>query len=160
MFPKKKSSIVRRLLVFNSGRFGIGESQLGDVAFKMMVMKCLTDGLLAFFFIKEEHLILFFLFVRRGGHVYRLHGFGINAGVVHLGAECHRGGREILYLFEALAQMFHFHGQIGHIFKLTARMRADEIGYQLIIDSCLPTDGIEALFSLQEEVELGLAHIG
>ena len=123
-----------------------------------MIVECLADSCLALFLVVEEHEVLLFLLVGGGGHVDGLHGLGVNASVVHLGAEGHRRGGEVLYLLQPVAQAFHLYGKVGHVLELAARVGADEIRDELVFDSRLPTYGIETAFDLQEEVELRLAH--
>ena len=70
----------------------------------MMIVECLTDGCLALFLVVEEHEVLSLLLVGTASYVDRLHGVGVDAGVVHLGAEGHGRGSEILYLLTAVAE--------------------------------------------------------
>lgn len=72
-----------------------------------MIVKELADLRLALSFVVKEHKVLRFLFIGRFGHIDRLHGFGVDASVVHLGAERHRRGCEILNLFQSIAKVVH-----------------------------------------------------
>ena len=106
----------------------------------------------------EEHEVLLFFLVRMCGHIYRLHGFRIDARIVHLCSQRHRRWREVLNLLKTIAQLLHLDGQIGHIPELASGMGADEIRDQLITQPCLTTDGFETLFRLHEKVEGGFPH--
>ena len=124
----------------------------------MVVVECLTDGCLALFLVVEEHEVLSLLLVGMADDIDGLHGVGVDAGVVHLGAESHGRGGEILYLLEAVAEAFHLNGEVGHVAKLAARVGADEVWDKLIPEACLSADGVELRLSLEEEVEGRLAH--
>ena len=119
----------------------------------------LADGGLQFALVEEEHLVLLFFFVRVSSHIDRLHSVGVDAGVVHLGGECHGCGREILYLLETIAHAFHFDRQIGHVAQPASGVRTDEIGYQLVAEPRLAAYLVEALLCVDKEVERGLAHL-
>ena len=123
-----------------------------------MIVECLANGCLALFLVVEEHEVLSLLLVGATGDIDGLHGVGVDAGVVHLGAEGHGRRREVLYLLEAVAQPFHLDGKVGHVFELAAGVRADEIRNQLVAETCLATDGVKLCLGLEEEVEGRLAH--
>ena len=97
----------------------------------MMIVECLADSCLALFLVVEEHEVLRLLLFGATGDIDGLHGVGVNAGVVHLGAEGHGRGGEILYLLEPVAEAFHLDGEVCHIAELAAGMGADEIWDQL-----------------------------
>ena len=109
-------------------------------------------------FVIEKHLPLGLFVPRRTGDEEWLHGVGIESGVIHLGGKRHRGGREVLYLFQAIAQMLHLYRQLRHILQPTARMGADKIGDQLIAQIGLAANLIETPFGFEEKVEGGFAH--
>ena len=124
----------------------------------MLIVECLADGCLALFLVVEEHEVLSLLLVGMAGDIDGLHGVGVDAGVVHLGAESHGRGGEILYLLEAVAEAFHLNSEVGHIAELAAWVGADEIRDKLIAEACLSADGVELCLGLKKEVEGRLAH--
>ena len=72
-----------------------------------------------------------------GGHIDRLEGGWVDAGVICLGAEGHRRRSKILYLLEAVAHLFHIYSQLCHVLEAAARMAADEIRDELVAQSRL-----------------------
>ena len=126
----------------------------------MMIVECLADGCLALFLVVEEHEVLRLLLVGMTGDIDGLHGVGVDASVVHLGAEGHGRGREVLYLLETVAQPFHLDGEVRHVLELAAGVGADEVWDKLVAETGLTADGVELGLGLEEEVEGGLAHEG
>ena len=114
----------------------------------MMIVECLADGCLTFFLVVEEHEVLSLLLVGMAGDIDGLHGVGVDAGVVHLGAEGHGRGGEILYLLKAVAEAFHLNSQVGHVAELASGMGADKIRDKLIAEACLTADGVELRLGL------------
>ena len=123
-----------------------------------MIVECLADGCLALFLVVEEHEVLRLLLVGTTGDIDGLHSVGVDAGVVHLGAEGQRRGGEILDLLKAVAEPFHLNGEVRHVAELAAGMGADEVWDKLVAEACLTADGVELRLGLEEEVEGGLAH--
>ena len=123
-----------------------------------MIVECLADGCLALFLVVEKHEVLHLLLFGATGDIDGLHSVGVDAGVVHLGAEGHGRGGEILYLLETVAEAFHLDGEVCHIAELAAGMGADEIWDKLVAEACLTADGVELRLGLEEEVERGFAH--
>ena len=123
-----------------------------------MIVECLADGRLALFLVVEEHEVLRPFLIGPAGDVDRLHGVGVDAGVVHLGAEGHGRGSEILYLLKAVAEAFHFDSEVGHVAELASGVGTNKVRDKLVAEACLTTDGVELCLSLEEEVEGGLAH--
>ena len=123
-----------------------------------MIVECLADGCLTLFLVVEEHEVLCLLLFGVASNIDGLHGVGVDAGVVHLGAEGHGRGGEILYLLKTVAEAFHLDGEVCHIAELAARVGADEVRNELVAEACLTTDGVELRLGLEEEVERWLAH--
>lgn len=123
-----------------------------------MIVECLADGCLALFLVVEEHEILRLLLVGATGDVDGLHGIGVDAGVVHLGAEGHGRGREVLNLFETVAEAFHLDGEVGHVAELASGVGTNKVRDKLVAETCLTADSVELRLGLEEEVERGLAH--
>lgn len=124
----------------------------------MMIVEGLADGGLALFFVVEEHEVLRPFLIGPAGDVDRLHGVGVDAGVVHLGAEGHGRRREILYLFEAVAETFHLDSKVGHVAEPASGVGTDEVWDKLVAEAFLAADGVELCLGLKKEVERGLAH--
>lgn len=125
-----------------------------------MIVECLADGCLALFLVVEEHEVLRLFLFGAASYVDGLHGVGVDAGIVHLGAEGHGRGGEILYLLKTVAEPLHLDGKVRHVAELAAGMGADEVWDKLVAEACLTADGVELCLSLEEEVEGGLAHEG
>ena len=123
-----------------------------------MSVEHFADGRLALFLVIEEHEVLSFLLIGATCHIDGLHGVGVDAGVVHLGAKGHGCGSKVLYLFETVAEAFHLDCEVGHVLELAAGMGADEVRYQLVAKPCLSTDGVELRLGLQEKAERRFPH--
>ena len=118
-----------------------------------MIVECLADGCLALFLVVEEHEVLRLLLFGVASNIDGLHGVGVDAGVVHLGAEGHGRGGEVLYLLKAVAKPLHLDGEVGHVAELAAGVGADEIRDELVAEACLPADSIELRLGVEEKVE-------
>ena len=92
-----------------------------------MIVECLSDGCLALFLVVEEHEVLRLFLFGAASYVDGLHGVGVDAGIVHLGAESHGRGGEILYLLKAVAEAFHLNSQVGHVAELASGMGANKV---------------------------------
>ena len=123
-----------------------------------MIVECLADGCLALFLVVEEHEVLGLFLFGTTGDIDGLHGVGVDAGVVHLGAESHGRGGEILYLLKAVAEAFHLNSQVGHVAELASGVGTNKVRDKLVAEACLTADGVELRLGLEEEVERGLAH--
>ena len=113
-----------------------------------MIVECLADGCLALFLVVEEHEVLGLLLVGTASYVDGLHGVGVDAGVVHLGAEGHGRGSEILYLLKAVAEAFHFDSEVSHVAELASGMGANKVRDKLIAEAFLTADGVELRLGL------------
>ena len=114
----------------------------------MMIVEGLADGGLALFFVVEEHEVLRPFLIGPAGDVDGLHGVGVDAGVVHLGAEGHGRGSEILYLLKAVAEAFHFDSQVGHVAELASGVGTNKVWDKLVAETCLTADGVELRLGL------------
>ena len=123
-----------------------------------MIVECLADGCLALFLVVEEHEVLRLFLFGAASHIDGLHGVGVDAGIVHLGAESHGRGGEVLYLLKAVAEPLHLDGEVGHVAELAAGVGANEVRDELVAEACLSADGVELRLGLEEEVEGRLAH--
>ena len=129
-----------------------------DVVGEVMAAEAGNDVTLLVGTVEEEESPLVGFVTRRGGHVDRLHSRRIDAGVVHLGADGHGRGSKVLYLFQAIAHVFHLKGEVGHVTEAAARVAANEIRDKLITQSRLLANLGEATFCLPEKLEGGLPH--
>ena len=109
-------------------------------------------------FVPEEEHSLRLLFSRGTGAEDRLQGVGVITRGPHGRSGCHRGGCEVLHLFELEVHLSGLDGEFRHIFLATARMRTDEIWNDLLAEAGLTIDVIEAPLEGVEESERGLAH--
>ena len=123
-----------------------------------MIVECLADGCLALFLVVEEHDVLRLFLFGTTGDIDGLHGVGVDAGVVHLGAEGHGRGGEILYLLKAVAEAFHLNSQVGHVAELASGVGTNKVRDKLVAEACLSADGVELRLGLKKEVEGRLAH--
>ena len=125
-----------------------------------MIVECLANGRLALFLVVEEHEVLGLFLVGTASHIDGLHSVGVDASVVHLGAEGHGRGREVLYLLETVAQPFHLDGEVRHVLELAAGVGTNKVRDKLVAEACLTADGVELRLGLKKEVEGRLAHEG
>ena len=72
--------------------------QLPDIMIQVGIVECLLDLRLAFFFVKEKHLVLLPFLVRVASHIDGLHRVGVDTRIVAFGAERHRRRRKVLNL--------------------------------------------------------------
>ena len=123
-----------------------------------MIVECLANGRLALFLVVEEHEVLGLFLFGAASYVDGLHSVGVDASVVHLGAEGHGRGSEILYLLKAVAEAFHLNSQVGHVAKLASGVGTNKVRDKLVAEACLTADGVELRLGLKKEVEGRLAH--
>ena len=116
------------------------------------------DFLPVFGFVPEEEDVLFFFFPFGAGAFDGAHGVGMEAGVVDFRGEGHGGGGEVLHLLEAEVQFFGGDGELGHVGERASGVGGDEVGDELLAQSGLPVDGVEAGVEFFEQGERGLAH--
>ena len=107
---------------------------------------------------EEEHALCLFL-ARRFGAEHWFERVRIVAGVPCFSADGHRGGGEILYLFQMEVESFGYHGEFGHIFFAASRMAAYEVRYDLLVESFFAVYAVERLFELFEQGERRFAHV-
>ena len=87
-----------------------------------------------------------------------LHGVGVVACIPHLGADGHRGGGEVLYLFQLEIKSLGGDGQVHHVLFPASWVAADEIGDNLLAETFLAVDVVEKALELLELLERGLPH--
>ena len=109
-------------------------------------------------FVPEEILPLGLFLLRRASRVDGLKRVGVKTGVEHLGGHGHRGGGEVLHLFQLVAHVAREVGQLAHVLFAAARMGADEVGDELLAKALLAVDAVEDALELLEQLERGLAH--
>ena len=156
MSPNKKKDRFRSF--FHSVPLASAGEEFGYVGRVAAAPQACDDVALHLGFVKEEEASLVGLVARRGSHVDGFHRRGVDAGVVHFGAERHGRRRKILYLLQAVAHAFHLQRQLRHVLQTAAGVAADEIGYQLVPQPRLLAYLVEASFRLLEEAERRLAH--
>ena len=119
----------------------------------------LSDNPLPFFaFVPEEEHPLLLLLVCAFGGEDGLKGVGVKPCVPHLAADGHRGGSEILNLFQAEVKSLGDDGQFRHVLSRSSRMAADEIWNQLLAKMVVAVDFVEQLLEFVEEGERRLPH--
>ena len=79
-------------------------------------------------------------------------------GSPSLGANGHWRRCEVLHLLEVKTKWAHLFCQVCHILFATAWMTADEIGNNLLTESCSLTGAVEYGLELVELAERGFAH--
>ena len=109
-------------------------------------------------FVPEEELALGELFLRTFRRKNGFERVGIVARVPHFSGNRHRRGCEVLHLFEVEVHLLRQNGEFCHILGLTARMRRDEIGNDLLTQIFLAADSVEEPFELLKLVERRFAH--
>ena len=85
-------------------------------------------------------------------------GIGVEARIPRLSGDGHRGGGEVLHLFQMEIQLLGQHSEFSHIRFLTARVATDEVGDELLVQVLLTIDAVEDALELIELLERGLAH--
>lgn len=129
-----------------------------DKVFTFQLSECGTDVGTFFRFIpKEEHALAQFFF-GCFGRVDGVHGVGMHSAVPRFGADGHRGGGEILHLFQSEIQLFGFGCQFGHVFSCASRVGRDEVGDDLLLQPTFAVDTVEDAFEVVELLERGLSH--
>ena len=89
----------------------------------------------------------------------RLHGAGINAGVVHTGGQSSRGGIEVLHLLGLAAVLMEELCEGHCILQCGAGVRTHEIGNKVLLLLILFVDAAVLCPELFKHVEVGLAHV-
>ena len=82
----------------------------------------------------------------------------MHSAVPRFGADGHRGGGEILHLFQSEIQLFGFGSQFGHVFGCASRVGRDEVGDDLLLQPTFAVDTVEDAFEVVELLERGLSH--
>ena len=108
--------------------------------------------------IPEEILSLRKLVALALGREYGFERIRIVTCIPRLGSNSHRGGCEVLHLFEVEVQLLGDDCQFSHILFLASWMRGDEVGDDLLMKVLLAIDAIENALELIELLERGLAH--
>ena len=78
--------------------------------------------------------------------------------VPRLGGDGHGRGGEILHLLQLEIQGLGLDGQFGHVFFATTGVRGDEVGDDLLAQTCLAIDLVENGFEFVEQTEWWFAH--
>ena len=99
------------------------------------------------------------LLVGIGGDVDRLHGPGVQAGVVHTGGQGAGGGVEVLNLLGLTAGAVEPLGQPHRVVQSAARVRGDEVGHQVLLLAVLPVESLVLLPELLIDLHMGLSHV-
>ena len=119
----------------------------------------LADDFSAFFGLipEEEHVLSQFLF--RG--VSREHGFEcirVIAAVPCFCADGHGSGRKVLYLLQVEIHVACQYSQFCHVLWRAPRVRTDEIGNELLIETRFTVDVVEDALEVVELLERWFAH--
>ena len=109
-------------------------------------------------FVPEEELPLGEFVLRTFRRENGLQCVGVVARVPHFGGDGHWRGREVLHLFEVEVHLLRQNGEFGHILGLTAWVRRNEIGNDLLAQVFLATDAVEQPFELLKLAERRLSH--
>ena len=118
----------------------------------------LFDVTALFGLVPEEILSLGEFFTLALGREDGFEGIGVEARIPRLGGNGHGGGCEVLHLFQMEIKLLGQHGQFGHICFLTARVAADEVGDELLVQALLAVDTVEDALELIELLERWFAH--
>ena len=108
--------------------------------------------------IPEEELALCELLLLRGSREYFLACIWMNPGVIYLTRYGHRGRSEVLHLFKMEVESFSDAGEFRHISLLAGRMRGNEIGNKLLVESVLAVDVVEYLLEVVKQFERRFPH--
>jgi len=108
--------------------------------------------------IPEEILPLGLFLLRSLGAFHRFQRVRVVAGVPRLGRDGHGRGSEVLHLLKLEVEALGEHRQFGHIGLGTARVAGDEVGDELLAQTLLAADAVEAALEVVELRERRLAH--
>jgi len=111
-----------------------------------------------FGFVPEEILALCQLVALGLGTLYGFQRIGVITRIPGLRRYRHRGGREVLHLFQLEVQLLGLDGQLSHIGFRTTRMTGDEVGDELLVQMFLPIDAVKDTLEVVELLERRLAH--
>ena len=99
-------------------------------------------------------------FMRIAGDIDRLHGLGIQPGIIHTGGYCPRSRIKVLDLLGHIAQLPDILGEGDGIPEPAARMGGHEIGDDILVLAGLFVDLVKETDKVPIDCRAGLAHPG
>lgn len=99
------------------------------------------------------------LFLKRLGHVHRLHVARIQTGVVHARRQRARRRIKVLHLLWRVVDLFQVARQLDGVLERAARMGAHQIRHQILVHAKLLVFGVELVDKLKIQLFARLAHL-